>query len=428
MYEFHPYITNDGSVGLYSPDFNDIYHSATGALTEAYEKFILPVDIDKLLQKDSIKVLDICYGIGYNSKSFLNLIFEKFFQKNITMQKRNIAQIYTNNTKESPQTTNEILSSSIDQIHSDNIAPKISIHAVDNDKILTFLSPFIKTGIKNTKNKNIDFDYEKIYRYLNSKSNKKLPKIMNEINFLIFDKICQNSPEILENDEIRDILNNPKYASYFDSKIKGIYRFYKDVTSISKGKQGFITFLHNIYYQHVSNGYKRALKRYLKQDIDFLLKNMDARDFIKSNNNLYDLIFLDAFTPSKCPCLWSYEFFKQLFEHLEPDGILLTYSTSASVRAAMIEAGFSIGYIFNEKEKKYMGTIAAKNPQKIIYPLSEFDSGLLKTTAGIFYRDENLTALNEAIIEHRKNGVNFSNRMSTSKFKKSFNRRENGKV
>ena len=82
MYEFHPYFTNDGSVGLYSPEFNDIYHSATGALTEAYEKFILPVDMKNLLKKDSIKVLDICYGIGYNSKSFLNFIFEKYFSKN----------------------------------------------------------------------------------------------------------------------------------------------------------------------------------------------------------------------------------------------------------------------------------------------------------------------------------------------------------
>lgn len=81
MYEFHPYFTNDGSVGLYSPEFNDIYHSATGALTEAYEKFILPVDMKNLLKKDSIKVLDICYGIGYNSKSFLNFIFENIFQK-----------------------------------------------------------------------------------------------------------------------------------------------------------------------------------------------------------------------------------------------------------------------------------------------------------------------------------------------------------
>ena len=52
MYEFHPYFTNDGSVGLYSPEFDDIYHSSTGALTEAYEKFIMPVNMDELLKNN----------------------------------------------------------------------------------------------------------------------------------------------------------------------------------------------------------------------------------------------------------------------------------------------------------------------------------------------------------------------------------------
>ena len=48
MTDFHPYFTHDGSVGLYSSQFNDIYHSATGALTEAYEKFILPANLKNI--------------------------------------------------------------------------------------------------------------------------------------------------------------------------------------------------------------------------------------------------------------------------------------------------------------------------------------------------------------------------------------------
>ncbi|MBD8964089.1 hypothetical protein EGQ77_05750, partial [bacterium] len=105
MYELHPYFTNDGSVGLFNTDFDDIYHSATGALTEAYEKFIYPVDFDSLLKKKSIKVLDICYGIGYNTKSFLNFLFENYFLKNfsekkskkISSNKCDIEAIHTNN-------------------------------------------------------------------------------------------------------------------------------------------------------------------------------------------------------------------------------------------------------------------------------------------------------------------------------------------
>ena len=83
MYKLFPYFTNDGSVGLFSPEADDIYHSTYGALTEAYEKFILPSDIENFLKNNNeIKVLDICYGIGYNTKSFLNFLFEKKIFKN----------------------------------------------------------------------------------------------------------------------------------------------------------------------------------------------------------------------------------------------------------------------------------------------------------------------------------------------------------
>ena len=73
MYDFHPYFTNDGSVGLYSPDFDDIYHSSTGALTEAYEKFIMPINVDEILKKDSIKIgeLLISKGADINAKDII---------------------------------------------------------------------------------------------------------------------------------------------------------------------------------------------------------------------------------------------------------------------------------------------------------------------------------------------------------------------
>ena len=44
------YFTNDGSVGLYSKDDKDVYHSVFGAMTEAYDKFILPIYLS-ILQK-----------------------------------------------------------------------------------------------------------------------------------------------------------------------------------------------------------------------------------------------------------------------------------------------------------------------------------------------------------------------------------------
>lgn len=425
MYEFHPYFTNDGSVGLYSPDFNDIYHSATGALTEAYEKFILPVDMKNLLKKDSIKVLDICYGIGYNSKSFLNFIFEKYFSKNFNKNsfhaKQYIDSIDTNNS--SDKIYNEYVSgcnTSIEPIDTHNIFDKIYIKAVDNDKNLFFLSPFVKTGVKNFKNKNFDFEYKNLDKYLEKEKIKNSPKIHKLINFVIFEKIVEKYPEILQNEDVIAIFDSKRFNSYFDSNLKGIYEFYRSRGYKYTLPKKITVFLHNIYYQHVSNCYKKDLKRYNLQDFNFDPQIGDARDIIINDKNLYNLIFLDAFTPSKCPCLWSHEFFKLLFEHLEQDGMILTYSTSAAIRSAMKKAGFFIGNIYNERLNKYTGTIAVKDSTKIIYPLSEFDSGLLNTTAGIFYRDENLTSQNEAIIAARNLEVKNSDRISTSKYKKNF--------
>lgn len=440
MTDFHPYFTHDGSVGLYSPQFNDIYHSATGALTEAYEKFIYPSDIESLMSKESIKVLDICYGIGYNSKSFLNYILENFCQKNFSKNSfstnSHIASIDTDKINKGNITNcigevygDNISTNSVDKIssksnqcsvsiHGDKVLPKIYIKAVDFDKFLSQLSPFIKTGVKKIDNSHLDFEYSIINKFLNSDTKIKYKKIDNLINYLILSKIIEKSPEILENQDLISVLDNQKYNRFLDDKIISLFEYSRFKMSKNTSKLHFRSFLHNIYYKYVSKGYKSGLKRYNLQDVEFELKNDDARNVIINDNNLYDLIFLDAFTPSKCPCLWSYDFFKLLFEHLETDGKILTYTTSAAVRGAMVEAGFFIGNIYNEREKKFTGTIATKNKSLIKYPLSEFDLGLLKTKAGIFYRDENLTALNEAILARRNEDVKNSTRMSTSKYRK----------
>ena len=283
---------------------------------------------------------------------------------------------------------------------------------------LSQLSPFIKTGVKKIDNSHLDFEYSIINKFLNSDTKIKYKKINNLINYLILSKIIEKSPEILENQDLISVLANQKYNRFLDDKIISLFEYYRFKMSKNTSKLHFRTFLHNIYYKYVSKGYKSGLKRYNLQDVEFELKNDDARNVIINDNNLYDLIFLDAFTPSKCPCLWSYDFFKLLFEHLETNGKILTYTTSAAVRGAMVEAGFFIGNIYNEREKKFTGTIATKNKSLIKYPISEFDLGLLKTKAGIFYRDENLTALNEAILARRNEDVKNSTRMSTSKYRK----------
>jgi len=59
--------TDDGSFTLYSPEFNECYHSVRdGALHESLAKHVIPA---LTLQKDKNKltILDICFGLGYNT-------------------------------------------------------------------------------------------------------------------------------------------------------------------------------------------------------------------------------------------------------------------------------------------------------------------------------------------------------------------------
>lgn len=68
MKHFVTFITQDGSIGLYDKNLDEVFHSKFGAKKEAFEKYIEPCLIYK---NKPIKILDICYGIGYNTKCAL---------------------------------------------------------------------------------------------------------------------------------------------------------------------------------------------------------------------------------------------------------------------------------------------------------------------------------------------------------------------
>jgi tRNA U34 5-methylaminomethyl-2-thiouridine-forming methyltransferase MnmC len=60
-------ITSDNSNTLYSSEFDECYHSTKdGALNESLSKHIIPA-FDLLTKKDKIAILDICFGLGYNT-------------------------------------------------------------------------------------------------------------------------------------------------------------------------------------------------------------------------------------------------------------------------------------------------------------------------------------------------------------------------
>lgn len=73
-----------------------------------------------------------------------------------------------------------------------------------------------------------------------------------------------------------------------------------------------------------------------------------------STDKKFNLFYFDAFDPNTQPELWTKEIFEKLFLMMEPNGILVTYSSKGIVRRAMLEAGFSVEKIPGPPHKREM--------------------------------------------------------------------------
>jgi len=83
-----------------------------------------------------------------------------------------------------------------------------------------------------------------------------------------------------------------------------------------------------------------------------------------------DLVWLDAFSPRRCPQLWSLQFLARLAALLKPEGRLITYSSAAAVRGALVTAGLQLASIAaNASEHWSSGTVAAPTALGDSFPL-----------------------------------------------------------
>ena len=117
-----------------------------------------------------------------------------------------------------------------------------------------------------------------------------------------------------------------------------------------------------------------------------------------------DLVFLDAFSPARCPQLWTQEFLGRLAELLRPQGRLLTYCTAAAVRRGMELAGLRLASLQPDRERSEggeagprwsrdpwsVGTVASPTPLATaasLRPLSDMEREHLDSRAAVPYRD-----------------------------------------
>ena len=475
MHELYPYFTNDGTLGLFSCEDDDIYHSTYGALSESWETFIIPSRLEQYISThDEVKILDICYGIGYNTKTALNVFVKNYFKntkkyslkkilsKNQLSYTSCIAAIHTDNKQMSGrgQKCNNYCeffkkisfrqpkaSSCISAIDADNIrgvengkkwsndynyCNKILIDAIDLDNILIDISPFIieakkfkiKFGKRIDDNNyilktNLKYQQVKDIKKSAKKINKNF-KLRKEISIILLKKLFKQNPEFFNDPILQQILSEKKYSPFFSKSMLNFAKFYQNWGTYLSKKRHKSTFLHNIYYQYISRSYKNVRNLFSKTQIDVNFHKQDARKFILTNSNKYNFIFLDAFTPAKAPALWTVQFFKGLYDALEDDGMILTYSNSAAVRNSFLENDFFVGKIYDKNLKKFAGTVAVKNKNLIEHKLDELDLDLINSKAGICFQDENMEFDNNTIIKNREKELENSNLTSSSKIVKGY--------
>ncbi len=83
----------------------------------------------------------------------------------------------------------------------------------------------------------------------------------------------------------------------------------------------------------------------------------DAREYLRSCPERFDIVYQDAFSPTHNPLLWTTEYFKDVRAICKEDAILTTYSTAAAIRLGLYENGF---YIFvHRAEMMRYSTVAS---------------------------------------------------------------------
>jgi tRNA U34 5-methylaminomethyl-2-thiouridine-forming methyltransferase MnmC len=286
-----PQLTQDGSYTFFSQEYQEAFHSAFGAKQEAEVRYIQPCLIKQLAAKQStIRLLDICYGLGYNSAAALEAIWAVNSECQVEL-----------------------------------IALEIAIDVPQQAVNYNLLAGWRQSPSEESASSPIP---------------QLLAKLANQL--VVKDEFLQ----------AKLVLGDARQT----------------IASI------------------IQSGWQA------------------------------DAIFLDPFSPPKCPQLWTVEFISLVAQCLTPRGRLATYSCSAAVRTALLLAGLNIGSITGIGRKS-PGTIASFEYKKLPQ-ISSQEQEHLNTKAAIPYRDPCLQDNLEPILARRQQEQQNSNWESTSQWRK----------
>ena len=80
----------------------------------------------------------------------------------------------------------------------------------------------------------------------------------------------------------------------------------------------------------------------------------DATESLRSHTFAADAWFLDGFSPSKNPAMWSFELLREVANHTAVDGTFATYTVAGHVRRSLQDAGFVVERAAGHGKKREM--------------------------------------------------------------------------
>jgi tRNA U34 5-methylaminomethyl-2-thiouridine-forming methyltransferase MnmC len=72
------------------------------------------------------------------------------------------------------------------------------------------------------------------------------------------------------------------------------------------------------------------------------------------NEELYDVVYFDAFSPDAQPELWTEDVFRCVYGLMRRGGVLTTYCAKGDVRRAMLAAGFGVEKLQGPPGKRHI--------------------------------------------------------------------------
>ena len=87
---------------------------------------------------------------------------------------------------------------------------------------------------------------------------------------------------------------------------------------------------------------------------DFLLKKVKSKLQEYKAQGLFDVVFFDAFSPSKQPEMWELSILQKIWDLLNPNGVLVTYCSRGQLKRDLKSVGFTVDRLPGPPAKRHM--------------------------------------------------------------------------